>query len=240
MITSSPSSTRVRSDSVTRTATSISASRARSRPVISQSIHTSRSFTGLRLYADVTVDIRGSVGHGGSHGRPAVERKRHPGRAGAVARGLDRRNRPADALDRVRGLPHRGGVRQRARAALRGTRPPSRISRCAGAGWTSRSRRTAPEASRRRISTWPASSTRWRPRSRWPSHPDADQGLLRHWLIPSAMRRSCRDARSRISSSSPRRAACRPRADPGRRRASRSPSARRSSPGRRSSSRSRR
>src|SRR3954447_8136941 len=45
MITSRPSSTRVRSDSVTRTAISISASRARSRPVISQSIHTSRSFT---------------------------------------------------------------------------------------------------------------------------------------------------------------------------------------------------
>ena len=45
MITSMPSPRTLRSKSVTRAATSISASASRSSPVISQSIHTSRSFT---------------------------------------------------------------------------------------------------------------------------------------------------------------------------------------------------
>ena len=49
MTMSIPSPSTLRSKSVTRAATSINASAMRSRPVISQSIHTSRSLTSATL-----------------------------------------------------------------------------------------------------------------------------------------------------------------------------------------------
>ena len=95
-ITSTPSPSTLRSKSVTRAATSISASAPRSRPVISQSIHTSRSFTpapypchvqpaALRHVSGSPPSLRGvSVGEGLVRPRRAPGGRRRVGRRRAL------------------------------------------------------------------------------------------------------------------------------------------------------------